>query len=249
MYPVPGISQGGSVMPQYNGWFPRRRDGIIHMADAWKVQIDLHGQAWGIPPERITGFNTQLADTKTLFAEVKSAGRSAVNTEQCRAAFRELEITMQFIKANHFNSPPRTSDEITALLLSLHDGTSTPIFPSDVVPGLSLHNTDCHGMLIKLFMDAVPSDKRSADHYFGKWGLKLPGRWAALEEAAAAPRLLIRPPTQAADLSMYFSTGRKWYELPFSLANLRLEVYATACRQTPRFQDGPYCPIVSRIIA
>jgi hypothetical protein len=48
---------------------------------------------------------------------------------------------------------------------------------------------------------------------------------------------------------MYFSTGRKWYELPFSLADLRLEVYATACWQTPRYQDGPYCPIVSRIIA
>jgi hypothetical protein len=118
-----------------------------------------------------------------------------------------------------------------------------------VAPGLSLHNTDGHGMLIKLFMDAVPSDKRSADHYFGKWGLKLPGRWATLEEAAADPRLLTRPPAQAEDLPMYFSTGRKWYELPFSLADLRLEVYATTCWQTPRFQDGPYCPIVSRIIA
>jgi hypothetical protein len=148
----------------------------------------------------IARFKSQLAAAKALLAAVKSAGRSAVNTGQCRAAFRELEITMQFIKANYFNSPPRTSDEITALLLSLHDGSSTPIFPSDVVPGLSLHNTNGHGMLIKLFMDAVPPDKRSADHYFGKWGLKLPGRWAALEEAAADPRLLIRPPTQAADL-------------------------------------------------
>jgi hypothetical protein len=74
-----------------------------------------------------------------------------VNTEQCRAAFRKLELTMQFIKANYFNSPPRTSDEITTLLLALHYGTSTPVFPSDVAPGLSLHNTDGHGMLIKLF--------------------------------------------------------------------------------------------------
>jgi hypothetical protein len=151
---------------------------------------------------------------------------------------------MQFIKANYFNSPPRTSDEITALLLALHDGSSTPIFPSNVVPGLSLHNTDGHGILVKMFMDAIPSDKRSADHFFGKWGLKIAGRWATLEEAAADPRLLTRPPTQAADLPMYFSTSRKWHELPF-----RLEVYVTVCWQTPRFQDGPYCPIVSRIIA
>jgi hypothetical protein len=49
---------------------------------------------------------------------------------------------MQFLKANYFNSPPRTADEIIALLLSLHDGSSTPIFPSDIVPGLSLHNTE-----------------------------------------------------------------------------------------------------------
>jgi hypothetical protein len=147
---------------------------------------------------------------------------------------------MQFIKANYFNSPPRTADELIALLLSLHDSSSTPIFPSNVVPGLSLHNTDGHGMLIK----------RSADHIFGKWGLKLPGRWATLEEAAADPRLLIRPPTQAADLPMYFSTGRKWYELPFSLAELRLEVYATACWQTPRNQGAvlPHRVVHNRLI-
>jgi hypothetical protein len=219
------------------------------MADAWEGQTDLHGPAWGIPPERITGFKTQLADTKALFAQVKSAGRNSINTEQCRIAFRDLEIIMQFFKANYFNSPPRTADELVALLLSLHDGSSTPIFPSDVVPGLSLHNTDGHGMLVKLFMDGIPSDKRSADHYFGKWGLKLAGRWATLEEAAADPRLLTRPPNQAADLPMHFSTSRKWYELPFSLADVRLEVYATACWQTPRNQEGPYCPIVWRIIA
>jgi hypothetical protein len=166
-----------------------------------------------------------------------------VNTEQCRIAFRDLELTMQFIKANYFNSPPRTADEVIALLLAPHDGSSTPILPSNVVPGLSLHNTDGHGMLVKLFMDAVPSDKCSADHYFGKWGLKLAGRWATLEEAAADPRLLIRLPNQAADLLIHFSTSRKWYELPFSLADLRLEVYVTACWQTPGFRTGRIVPL------
>jgi hypothetical protein len=219
------------------------------MAEAWEVQIDLRGQAWGIPQEVITRFKNQLADTKSRFAEVKSAGRNAVNTEQCRLMFRDLGLTMQFIKANYFNSPPRTSDELTALLLSFHDGSSTPIFPSDVVPGLTLHNTDGHSIMLKLFMDAIPSDRRSADHFFGKWGLKPVGRWATPEEAAADPRLLTRPPAQAADLPMYFSTSRKRHELLFSLADLRLEVYVTVCWQTPRFQDGPYCPIVSRIIA
>jgi hypothetical protein len=236
-------------MAHRNGWFPDRRDDIIHLGDAWEVQIDLHGTAWGIPPDLTARFKSRLAAAKALLSEVKSAGRNSVNTEQCRLAFRDLELTMQFIKANYFNSPPRTADEVIALLLSLHDGSSTPILPSNVVPGLSLHNTDGHGMLVKLFMDAIPSDRRSADHCFGKWGLKLPGRWATLEEAAADPRLLIRPPTQAADLPMYFSTGRKWHELQFSLADVRLEVFVTVCWQTPRYQDGPYCPIVSRIIA
>jgi hypothetical protein len=104
-------------------------------------------------------------------------------------------------------------------------------------------------MLIKLFMDGIPSDRRGADHFFGKWGLKPAGRWATPEEAVADPRLLTRSPTQAADLPMHFSTSRKWHELPFGLADLRLELFVTACWQTPRNQDGPYCPIVSRIIA
>ena len=236
-------------MAHFTGWFPSRRDDIIHMADSWDGQIDLHGQEWGIPQDRITAFKNQLTGTKTLFAQVKSAGRNSITTEQCRIMFRDLGLIMQFLKANYFNAPPRTSDELIALLLSIHDGSTTPIFPSDVVPGLSLHNTDGHGILVRLFMDAIPSDKRSADHYFAKWGLKIAGRWATPEEAAADPRLLTRPPTQAADLPMHFSTSRMRHELPFSLADVRLEVFVTVYWQTPRFQDGPYCPIVSRVIS
>jgi hypothetical protein len=134
------------------------------MAGVWSVQMGLHGPAWGIPQERITGFQNRLAGIKPLFAEVKSAGRNSVNTEQRRILFRELELDMQFIKANYFNPPPRTPDELIALLQSVHGGSWTPI-------------------------------------------------------------------------------------LPFGLADLRLELFVTVCWQTPRNQDGPYCPIVSRIIA
>ncbi|MDR2485683.1 MAG: hypothetical protein LBD55_09840 [Treponema sp.] len=236
-------------MPHRTGWFPSKRDDIIHMADAWNSRLDLHGQSWNVPQDKITGFKDRLAETKTLFAEVKSAGRNPVNTEQCRVMFKELESAMQFLKANFFNSPPRTADELAALFLAVHDGGSTPILPCTVVPGLSLHNTDGHGILVKLFTDAVPSDKRSADHFFGKWGLKPAGRWAAAEEAAGDPRLLTRAPVQAADLPMHFSTSLKRHELLFGLADIGLEVYVTACWQTPRNQEGPYCPIVPRLIA
>jgi hypothetical protein len=134
-------------------------------------------------------------------------------------------------------------------LLSIHDGTPTPIDLCDVVPGLSLHNTDGHGILVKLFQDAEPSDRRSADHFFCKWGLKPAGRWATLEEAAADGRLLTRQPVRADDLPQHFSSGRRNNTLPFNLADIGMEFFASACWQTPRNQDGPYCPIVSRIIA
>jgi hypothetical protein len=219
------------------------------MADAWSGQLDLHGGDWNVPEAAIAGFKEHLAQAKILLAEVKSGERNPVNTEQCRLTFRELAVAMQFIKANFFNSPPRTSDELAALLLSAHDTTPTPILPPEVVPGLSLHNTDGHGILVKLFTDAAPADQRSADHFFGKWGLKPAGRWATAEEAAADPRLLTRPPAQAADLPMHFSTSRKRHELQFSLADIGLEAHVTACWQTPRSQEGPYCPIVPRLIA
>jgi hypothetical protein len=236
-------------MPHYTGWFPRRRDDIIHLADAWSGRLDLHGAAWNVPEANIADFKNLLARAKNLLGEVKSGERNPVNTEQCRIAFRELELSMQFLKANFFNAPPRTGDELAALLLPAHDATPTPILPADAVPGLSLHNTDGHGILIKLFTDTAPADPRSADHFFGKWGLKPAGRWAAAEEAAADPRLLTRPPVQAADLPMHFSTGRKRHELQFGLADIGMEAYVTACWQTPRNQDGPCCPIVSRLIA
>jgi hypothetical protein len=111
-----------------------------------------------------------------MLAEVKSGNRTKVNTEQCRLLFQELALTMHLLKNNFFNAPPRANDELVSLLVSVHDGTPTPIVPCDVVPGLSLHNTDGHGMLVKLFRDAEPQDTRSADHFFCKWGLKPAGR-------------------------------------------------------------------------
>jgi hypothetical protein len=219
------------------------------MADVWVEQLELHGYEWGVPGETVTNFKNQRTAAKTLLAEVTSSSRNKINTEQCRVMFHELWLTMQFLKANYFNSPPRTSAEIIALLLSLHDDTHTPIFIADVVPGISLHNTDGHGLLVKLFMDGTPSDIRSADHFFGKWGAKPIGRWATPEEAAADSRLLTRPPTRPEDLPQHFSTSRKKYELDFGLADIGMEAHITVCWQTPGNQDGPYCPIVSRIIA
>jgi hypothetical protein len=230
-------------------WFPTRRDDVIHMADAWAAQLDLHGPDWNVPEAAISDLKNQTQTAKTLLAEVKSGGRTPVNTEQCRTQFRDLESLMRILHGSYFNSPPRTGDERIALLLSLADRHPSPIPRSDTVPGLSLHNTDGHGMLLRLFTDAPPADLRSAHHFFVKWGLKLAGRWASPEEAAADPRLLIRPPVRAEDLPMHFSTKRKTHDLPFSLADISLELFATACWQTPSGEDGPYCPVVSRIIS
>jgi hypothetical protein len=221
----------------------------MHMADTWEIQLDLNGPGWGIPPDKITSFKSQKIAAKALFTEVKTGNRTKVNTEQCRVLFQELGVIMHFFKNNYFNSPPRTSDEMVGLLLHIHDGNPTPIFPSEVIPGLSLHNTDGHGMLVKLFMDAEPSDRRSTDHFFVRWGLKPVGRWATAEEAAVDGRLLTRQPARADDLPQAFSTGRQKTILPFNLADIGMEFFASACWQTPRNLDGPYCPIISRLIA
>jgi hypothetical protein len=230
-------------------WLPHSRDALLHVCDAWEAQLTQNGAAWGVPPGKITEFKNQEAAARTLFTEVRSGSRTPVNTEQCRVLFHELEQAMRFLKNNFFNSPPRTSSEMAALLLHVHDGVLTPILPSGVIPGLSLHNTDGHGMLVKLFTDAEPEDRRSADHFFVKWGLKPRERWATAEEAAQDPRLLVRLPVRAEDLPMHFSTSRGKNDLPFTLADIGMELFATACWQTPRNQEGPYCPILSRIIA
>jgi hypothetical protein len=67
--------------------------------------------------------------------------------------------------------------------------------------------------------------------------------------AGADSRLLTRQPTRPEDLPRYFSTSRKRYDLPFELADAGMEAHVRVCWQTPRNKDGPYCPIVSRIIA
>ena len=219
-------------MPHRTGWLPRKRDGVIHMAGAWNGQISLHGPVWGIPQERIPGFKNQPADAKTLFAEIKSAGRNSVSAGQCLVSFRELETAMEFLKADCFNPPPRTPGELTAPLPAACGRSSTSILPSTVAPGMSLRSTSGQDIPVKLLMDAIPLDKRGADHSFGKRGLKPAGRWAAAEEAAADPRLLAHPPAR-------FSASRKRREVQFTLADAGLEILAAPCRQPPRYQDGP----------
>ena len=154
-------------MPHYNGWLPRKRDDIIHRGDAWNEQIGLRGLAGGIPQERITGFKDRLAQTKALFAEVKTAGRNSINTGQCRVSCGELELEL----------------ELAALLPALRCGSSTPILPRNGAPGLSRHNTGGHGMPVKLFIGGVPPDERNADHCCGKRGRKPAGRWAAAADS------------------------------------------------------------------
>lgn len=219
-------------MPHRTGRLPRKRDGVIHMTGDWNGQIGLHGLAWGIPQERIPGFKNQSADAKTLYAEIKSAGRNSVGTGQCPVSFRELETAMEFLKADCFNPLPRTPDELAAPLLAVRGRSSTSILPSTVAPGLSLHGAGGQGIPVKLLMDAIPPDKRGAYHSFGKRGLKSAGRWAAAEEAAADPRLLAHPPAR-------FSASRKRREVQFTLADAGLEILAAPCRQPPRYQDGP----------
>jgi hypothetical protein len=191
------------------------------MADDWEAQLDLKGGEWGVSEGKIAEFKSRKAAAAAMLAEVKSGGRTKVNTKQCRLLFHELALTMHFLKNNFFNAPPRANDELVALLLSVHDGTPPPIALCDVVPGLSPHNTDGHGMLVKLFRDAEPADGRP----------------------------LTRHPARADDLPQHFSTGRRSNTLPFNPADIGMEFFASACRQTPRNQDGPYCPIVSRLIA
>jgi hypothetical protein len=230
-------------------WFPEKRSGVIHMADIWIVQLDADGILWGVPPGKMTKLKQMTAAAKTLLAELTSGNRSQASTERCHAVFIELETLMRSIKDTYFNSPPRTSDELAALLLSSPDDLPDIIPRSDVAPGLSLHNSNDHEVLCRFFMDAVPADHRSVDHFFVKWGVKPVDRWATGEEAGADGRLLTRPPIRARDLPEHFSTGRKTHILTFGPADVGMELFATACWQTPRNEDGPYCPIVSKLIS
>ena len=66
-------------MAHKTGWFPARRDGIIHRGGAWSGQTDLHSQAWGIPLDRISAFKNQPAAGGIRYgvlADPKEPGRA-----------------------------------------------------------------------------------------------------------------------------------------------------------------------------
>ena len=60
-------------------WYPRSRDGQIHMVDTWLQVFQTKTTGWNIPPANVTGLTTANANAKSILAVVKSGERTESN--------------------------------------------------------------------------------------------------------------------------------------------------------------------------
>ncbi|MDR2247650.1 MAG: hypothetical protein LBE17_13430 [Treponema sp.] len=120
-------------------WYPNSRDGQLHLVKTWATVFASSGQAWGIPPNRITHLANNAVAARAIPGTVKSGGRIAADVVECNEAFKEMETEARFIK-KRFLAPPLTPDDLPALLLPL-PGDHTPL---DVLKALAFSYCRVH---------------------------------------------------------------------------------------------------------
>lgn len=119
-------------------WYPRSRDGQIHLVQDWLPVFAAKAALWGIPQDIIASLTAALTAAQEKLAVVKSDERTAASVVECNEVFKELEAEARFIKKHYLLLPPLTLADLPALLLPLPDETHTPIGPPSGQPVISV---------------------------------------------------------------------------------------------------------------
>lgn len=237
-------------MPKNADWLPTTRLEQLEMAKNWNRILAAKGSAWGVPAADGGELQTMITAAQGLLDMAMSADRTATITAQCNEAFDFLKAKMRFIKERYFHVPPLMNDDLISLGLKPKDTARTPIGRPDIQahitiasPGphiLDLHFHHAEGM--------ISADPRSLDHFLIRWGVMLAAGPATQEQAAADPRLLTKIPSRPEDFPMVLTNKRRTHRMELNLDDSGKILFATACFQNPGGIDGPYCPIISRLI-
>jgi hypothetical protein len=231
-------------------WYPRSRDGQIHLVETWLSVFQVKAAEWNIPPARVTDLTAALAAAKEILAVVKSGERTAVSVVQCNEAFRELEAEARFIKKHFLLIPPLTLADYAALLLPLPDETHTPVPPPSGQPVLTItYPGGPHVQMIHLapLPGTEPPDSRG-DYGYALYRGIMPQGGATLEQAASVKHYLMKPPLSGDELLHYRFTRRKKEPVDFDASESGMTACFCSRYENGKGEAGKWGPVVSAII-
>ncbi|MDR1986456.1 MAG: hypothetical protein LBP88_05725, partial [Treponema sp.] len=109
-------------MAKTTDWLPGKRADQLLMARNWLRIMTTEVQAgWNIPQAQFTELEQLHAAAAELLQKAMSSERTAVITEQCKAAFDALTGKMRFFKSHYFLAPPLTNADLVNLGFTPHD--------------------------------------------------------------------------------------------------------------------------------
>ena len=231
-------------------WYPRTRDGKIHLVETWVSVFQTKAVEWNIPSARVTSLAGALAVAKERLGVVKSGERTAVSVIQCNEAFKELDSEARFIKKHFLLIPPLTPSDCASLLLSAPDETPTPIPPPVGQPILSIvYPGGPHLLMVHLApLPGTVSPSSRSDYGYALYRGIMPQGGATLEQAASVNHYLMKPPLSGDELLHYCFTRRKKELVSFEASESGMTAYFCSRYENGKGEVGKWGPVVSAII-
>lgn len=231
-------------------WYPRSRDGQIHMVETWLQVFQTKAAGWNIPSARVTDLTAALAAAKTILAVVKSGERTAVSVVECNEAFKEMETEARFIKKHFLLIPPLTLADYASLLLPLPDDIHTPVPPPTGQPSLTItYPGGPHVQTVHLApLPGTESPDSRGDYGYALYRGIMPHGGATLEQAASVKHYLMREPLSGDELLHYRFTRRKKELVDFDADESSMTAYFCSRYENGKGEAGKWGPVVSAII-
>ena len=231
-------------------WYPRSRDGQVHLVDTWLAVFQTKAQAWNIPAANVTSLTTDNTNAKAKLAIVKSGARTAASVVECNEVFKEMETEARFIKKHFLLLPPLTLADLSTLLLPLPDSINTPVGTPAGQPALTItYPGGPH--LLKVHLAALagtePPDSR-VDYGYALYKGIMPQGGATLEQAAGIKHYLMKIPLSGDELLYWKFTRRKTELVDFEAAESGMTAFFCARYENQKGQHGAWGPVVSAVI-
>jgi hypothetical protein len=237
-------------MAQYSDWLPGSRADQIEMAKNWINILTASPEEWNFPPAELTRLTQAEAAAEASLDVVMSAERTAALTAKCNEDFDAMKAVMRDIKDRYFKTPPMDNAALVAFGLKPKDGIRTPVRRPDIQTDIRVSSPGVHQLTLHFSPQAwaVSADPRSLKTYRTRGGIMLPTGPASPEEAAADPRLLTKVPARPEDLPVIIDENRKTHLLNLRVDDTGKTFYYAGCYLNGIHEEGPYCPIQSRLI-
>jgi hypothetical protein len=237
-------------MAVYSDWLPGARAEQIEMAKNWIGILTASPAEWQFPPAELARLQAAETVAAASLDIVMSADRTQALTAKCNEDFDALKAVMRDIKDRYFKIPPLDNAALVAFGLKPKDGTRTPVRRPDIQLEILVSSPGVHQLTLHFSSQAgaVSADPRSLKTRRTRGGIMLPTGPATPEEAAADPRLLTKVPARPEDLPMIIDENRKTHGLNLRVDDTGKTFYYSGCYLNSAHEEGPYCPIPSRLI-